>query len=71
MPVILEQGKEMKWLKNDLEIDAIIDMIEIEDWAMLKYYSVSPKIKNLHLDSPELIKETTSADQHGNYRLFP
>ena len=71
MPVVLEQGKELKWLKDDLEIDEIIDKIEIEDWALLRYYPVSPKIGNIALDSPDLIKEARTSDQHGNYTLFP
>jgi putative SOS response-associated peptidase YedK len=71
IPVIIESGKEMAWLEGkNMDITKLIDMMEIEDWALLNYYSVSPHIKNTKIDKPDLIKPTPPSDQLGNLTLF-
>lgn len=71
MPVVLEEGKEIEWLVNKNPSDvALIRQMEIEDWALLNYYAVSPNIENTNLDNPDLIKPAPASDQHGNLTLF-
>jgi putative SOS response-associated peptidase YedK len=71
IPVIIESGNEMNWLseKNMIK-DKVIDIMELEDWALLDYYSVSPMIENTNIDKPDLIKPVPATDQHGNLTLF-
>jgi putative SOS response-associated peptidase YedK len=71
MPVIIEPGKELKWIEGEnMDIEKIIEMMEMEDWALLKYYTVSPRIENKSIDKPDLIKPAPSTDQLGNLTLF-
>ena len=71
MPVIIEPGKEMTWLDGqNMNIEKIIDQMEIEDWALLEYYSVSPLVHNPKIDNPDLIRPTPATDQLGNLILF-
>lgn len=70
MPVIIEPGKELQWLNTSLILEEVIYNMDIEDWALLKYYSVSPKIHDITLDNPDLIKPAPTSDQFGNYTLF-
>ncbi|MBS0001297.1 MAG: SOS response-associated peptidase family protein [Cyclobacteriaceae bacterium] len=70
MPVILPPNMEMRWLNPKRLLDQIIYDTEIEDWALLKYYPVTPKIKNADVNSPSLIKLAPRADQYGNLTLF-
>jgi hypothetical protein len=44
--------------------------MEIEDWALLEYYSVSPRIENIKIDKPDLIKPAPATNQLGNLTLF-
>lgn len=71
MPVIIESGKEMNWLNlKGMSFDASMNLMEIEDWALLRYYPVSPSIDNVKVDGPDLIKPVPPADQLGNLTLF-
>ena len=70
MPVVLTPNMELRWLNPKRTLEQIIRDAEIEDWALLKYYPVSPKIKNADLNSPSLIKLAPRADQYGNLTLF-
>ena len=70
MPVVLEPQKEIRWLNQKRALESILGDMEIEDWSFFKYYPVSPKIKDVKLNSPSLIKIAPSADQHGNLTLF-
>ena len=71
MPVIIESGNELKWLEGrNMNFEKFIDMMEMEDWAFLEYYSVSPAIENIKIDKPDLIKPAPASDQHGNLTLF-
>jgi len=71
MPVILENGREKYWLtKESLEYDKLMEMMEIEDWALLEHHPVSPVVENTKLDHPDLIKPVPPSDQYGNYTLF-
>jgi len=71
MPVIIESGTEMKWLEGkNMNFEEYIDIMELEDWAFLEYYSVSPEINNIKIDKPDLIKPAPASDQHGNLTLF-
>ena len=71
MTVIIESGEEMKWLEGEnMNIEEMIDIMEMEDWAFLEYYSVSPSIENTKIDKPDLIKPVPATDQHGNLTLF-
>lgn len=70
MPVVLTPQKELRWLDPRLPLDSILNEMEIEDWAFFKYYSVSPRIKDVKLNTPSLIKVAPSADQLGNLTLF-
>lgn len=70
MPIVLTPQKEHWWLNPKRSLDSLIDEMEIEDWALLKYYPVSPKIKEEKLNNPSLIKEVPRTDQHGNLTLF-
>jgi putative SOS response-associated peptidase YedK len=71
MPVIIESGIEMKWLEGkNMNFEELMDIMEMEDWAFLEYYSVSPAIDNIKIDKPDLIKRVPASDQHGNLTLF-
>jgi len=70
MPVVLTPQKESSWLDPSLSMEKIIHEIELEDWALLKYYPVSPKIRDININTPSLIKLSPPSDQHGNLSLF-
>lgn len=71
MPVIIEPGKEMYWLEGkNLSDQKLMDMMEIEDWALLDHHPVSPIVENIKIDKPDLIKPVPPSDQYGNYTLF-
>jgi putative SOS response-associated peptidase YedK len=70
MPVILSPPDELKWLQKGLPLNHILDQAEIEDWALLNYYPVSPRIRDPNINSPSLIRNFPTTDQHGNLYLF-
>jgi putative SOS response-associated peptidase YedK len=71
MPVIIESGNEIKWLEGrNMTFDDYIDIMEMEDWGFLDYYTVSPAIDSIELDNPDLVKPAPASDQHGNLTLF-
>ena len=71
IPVIIESGKEINWLElKSMSFEESISLMEIEDWALLKYYPVSPIIDNKKVDRPDLIKPVPPTDQLGNLTLF-
>lgn len=70
MPLLLPEDKEALWLdKNTTEedISALFSPLSADE---MTYYSVSPKIEDVTLDHPMLLKPSAPADQFGNYSLF-
>ncbi len=70
MPMILSVENCEKWLSSDLSIGDISDSIRDNSIPHLKIHPVSPAIRNIELDSQQLIKPGNPTDQHGNYTLF-
>jgi putative SOS response-associated peptidase YedK len=70
MPVVLLPNTELRWLNPKRTFNQVFNDIEIEDWALLKYYPVTPEIRDASVNSPYLIKLAPRADQYGNLTLF-
>ncbi len=70
MPVVLRLHSGKSWLDQHFSINDIIHEMEQEDWSFLKYYSDSPKIKDIGINSALLIKLVQPTDQYGNLSLF-
>jgi putative SOS response-associated peptidase YedK len=70
MPAIIKQENEALWLSDGTDEMSLMDIISQYDGAKTNMYSVSPKIENINIDTPELIDPFAPADQFGNYSLF-
>ncbi len=70
MPVVITREQEKKWLDPACAMRDLWKEIDMEDWGLLKYYPVSPKIANREENSSQLIKPSPPADQCGNLTLF-
>lgn len=69
MPAILDASTSRKWL----ELDDLSDLEEIlsEDQSLeMVSHTVSPKIRDIHLNDVSFINQAPASDQHGNYTLF-
>jgi putative SOS response-associated peptidase YedK len=70
MPAIIKKENETLWLSDSVEEMEIMNIIQQFDSTKTNMYSVSPKIENINIDTPELINPFAPADQFGNYSLF-
>ncbi len=70
MPLILEGDLASKWLNYDLSIEDISGLLLENTTPPFKIHPVSPAIRNIDLDSRDLIMPSNPADQYGNYTLF-
>lgn len=55
-PVILNPSEEKKWLKKDLDLTDVTDLLKIPDSDIFNAYPISTNIKNPKLNYPDLIK---------------
>ncbi|MCP4458467.1 MAG: SOS response-associated peptidase [Cytophagales bacterium] len=71
MPAILDSNKSRIWLDSkDLEENEKLIASVRNDHPVLSSHSVSPSIKNIENNYPDLIKPVPASDQLGNYTLF-
>lgn len=70
MPLVLPQDKEDIWLNKNTTEDEIAQLFSTYSSENMTYYSVSPKIEDIALNDPTLLKPSAPADQFGNYSLF-
>lgn len=70
MPVILTKEMEKKWLDSYSQESELLDMMNPFPTDKMINYTVSPLVNSVHNDTPNVIKRTSPADQHGNYTLF-
>jgi len=56
MPVILEKGKENRWLKPDLSLCAILGKLQKYPSRLMNAYPISPKIKDNSADFKKLLQ---------------
>jgi len=70
IPVIFYPEDEAVWLNNQSTFEELAAVLKPYSNDELSFYTVSSKIANLKIDSPDLIKPAPASDQHGNYSLF-
>jgi putative SOS response-associated peptidase YedK len=70
VPVILDENTESKWLDPELSPDDLLQLLVPYPESELHIYTVSSRISNNKVDSPDLILAAPAADQFGNYSLF-
>ena len=56
MPVILEKGREFRWLKPDLSLRGILGQLQIFPSGLMNAYPIDPRIKNSDVNDKQLIK---------------
>lgn len=71
MPAILNTETEKIWLSEEMEDeDKLISILQPYTDSEIEFYTVSPRINSVKINSPELIQPAPAADQFGNYSLF-
>lgn len=70
MPLVIPNEKEAVWLDRNSTEEDVSSLFAPYPAEKMTYYSVSPKIEDVTLDSPMLLKPSAPADQFGNYSLF-
>ena len=56
MPVILEKGREFRWLKPDLSLREILSQLQKYPSKLMNAYSIDPQIKDISENYKQLIK---------------
>jgi len=56
MPVILEKGREFRWLKPDLSLREILSQLQIYPSKLMNAYPISPQIKDISENYKKLIQ---------------
>ncbi|MEQ9425328.1 MAG: SOS response-associated peptidase [Cyclobacteriaceae bacterium] len=70
MPAILAREDEKKWLDDDMEVPDLLKLVSTYPAGKMGQHSVSPRVNDVKVDHPDLIKHVPPADQFGNYALF-
>lgn len=71
MPAILTRDKEEEWLKNGLEADDYMAMLQpYPKEEEMDYYTCTARFSQKGVNGPEVLRPAPSADQHGNLTLF-
>lgn len=70
MPLIIPKEREHDWLAADTASDDIEDLLTTYESDEFHMYTVSPRVSDVSLDQPSLVKPFSPADQFGNYSLF-
>lgn len=70
MPVIFDRNEELIWLNNASSEEALLGLLKVYPSEKLNLYPVSPRINDIKINVPSLLKPTPPADQYGNLTLF-
>ncbi len=70
MPLILPKELSNKWLSEDVKLPEALALLQESPEVQFGFYPVSSKINNIELNLPEMILQSSPADQFGNYSLF-
>lgn len=70
LPLILSKDHGRKWMDAEASLEDLSLFYTDSASTEFQIHSVSPAIRDIHVDSPKLIEPIKPADQHGNYTLF-
>ncbi|HEY9007827.1 SOS response-associated peptidase [Ohtaekwangia sp.] len=70
MPVILSPKQESIWLAKDSTETDLMEILKAYSADRMSHYPVSPRISDVMVDVPSLIRPAPASDQFGNLTLF-
>ncbi|MDN4164202.1 SOS response-associated peptidase family protein [Cytophagales bacterium LB-30] len=70
IPVFVPKGQENQWLNLEASPDSLEQILRTPYVPAMSFFTVSPKLSDIHYNSPILLQTTPPADQFGNFTLF-